>query len=173
MFQPTPRQLYALTALSCAGLLGYGYYLQYHDGLEPCPMCIFQRLCFMGVMLVCALGALHGPRGAGRYVYGGLTALIALTGAGIAARQVWLQHLPEDRVPACGPGLEYMLEMYPLAEVVQKALRGSGDCALVDWTFLGLSIAEWSLGCFVVLVIVHLAFLVRGARTTATPAAAT
>ena len=124
----TPRLLFAATALACAGLLAYGYYLQYHDGLEPCPMCIFQRLCFMGVLVVCALGAIHGPRGAGRLVYGGLTVLVALVGGGIATRQVWLQHLPEDRVPACGPGLEYMLEMYPLADVIRKALRGSGDC---------------------------------------------
>ena len=160
----SPRLLFAATALACAGLLAYGYYLQYHDGLEPCPMCIFQRLCFMGVLVVCALGAIHGPRGAGRLVYGGLTVLVALVGGGIAARQVWLQHLPEDRVPACGPGLEYMLEMYPLADVIGKALRGSGDCALVDWTFLGLSIAEWSLACFTLIVIVHLHQLVRGAR---------
>ena len=160
----SPRLLFAATALACAGLLAYGYYLQYHDGLEPCPMCIFQRLCFMGVLVVCAIGAIHGPRGVGRLVYGGLTMLAALVGGGIAARQVWLQHLPEDRVPACGPGLEYMLEMYPLADVIRKALRGSGDCALVDWTFLGLSIAEWSLACFTLIVIVHLHQLVRGAR---------
>ncbi len=160
----SPRLLFAATALACAGLLAYGYYLQYHDGLEPCPMCIFQRLCFMGVLVICAIGAIHGPRGAGRLVYGGLTVLVALVGGGIATRQVWLQHLPEDRVPACGPGLEYMLEMYPLADVIRKALRGSGDCALVDWTFLGLSIAEWSLACFTLIVIVHLHQLVRGAR---------
>lgn len=160
----TPRLLFAATALACAGLLAYGYYLQYHDGLEPCPMCIFQRLCFMGVLVICAIGAIHGPRGAGRLVYGGLTVLVALVGGGIAARQVWLQHLPEDRVPACGPGLEYMLEMYPLADVIRKALRGSGDCALVDWTFLGLSIAEWSLACFTLVAFVHLHQLVRGAR---------
>lgn len=160
----TPRLLFAATALACAGLLAYGYYLQYHDGLEPCPMCIFQRLCFMGVLVICTIGAIHGPRGAGRLAYGGLTALVALLGGGIAARQVWLQHLPEDRVPACGPGLEYMLEMYPLADVIRKALRGSGDCALVDWTFLGLSIAEWSLACFTLIVLVHLHQLVRGAH---------
>lgn len=160
----SPRLLFAATALACAGLLAYGYYLQYHDGLEPCPMCIFQRLCFMGVLVICAIGAIHGPRGAGRLVYGGLTVLVALVGGGIATRQVWLQHLPEDRVPACGPGLEYMLEMYPLADVIRKALRGSGDCALVDWTFLGLSIAEWSLACFTLIVIVHLHQLVRDAR---------
>ncbi|MEQ8661023.1 MAG: disulfide bond formation protein B [Gammaproteobacteria bacterium] len=171
MSLPTSRLVYGLTALTCIALLGYGYYLQYHDGLEPCPMCIFQRLCFMGVALVCAVGAAHGPRGRGRYVYGGLTVLLALTGAAIAARQVWLQHLPEDRVPACGPGLEYMLEMYPLAEVIRTALRGSGDCALVDWTFLGLSIAEWSLGCFVTLVVVHLGCLVRDSRAPAATAA--
>ncbi|MCP5201191.1 MAG: disulfide bond formation protein B [Gammaproteobacteria bacterium] len=165
-----PRLLFAATFLACAGLLGCGSYLQFHDGLEPCPMCIFQRLCFMAAGIVAVVGAAHGPRARGATVYGALVTLAAGVGAAIAARQVWLQHLPEDQVPACGPGLEYMLEMWPLAEVVKKALRGTGECATVDWTFLGASIAEWSLVCFVILATVHLAAIVhrlRGPRTAA------
>lgn len=170
-----PRVLFAATALACAGLLGFGYYLQFHDGLEPCPMCIFQRLCFMAVGVVALLGALHGPRERGAIAYGAVAALAAATGGAIASRQVWLQHLPEDQVPACGPGLEYMLEMWPLAEVIKKALRGTGECATVDWTFLGASIAEWSLACFAGLLLVHLYAIVhhlRGPRAAARGASA-
>lgn len=160
-----PRLLFGATALACVALLGFGYYLQFHEGLEPCPMCIFQRLCFIAVALVAILATLHGPRHArGAVIYGGLVSLAAATGGAIAARQVWLQHLPEDQVPACGPGLEYMLEMWPLAEVIRKALRGTGECATVDWTFLGGSIAEWSLLCFSALLLGHLVVIVHRLR---------
>jgi len=148
---PSPRIVFALTAVACAGLLGFGYYLEFHDGLEPCPMCIFQRLCFMAIVVVASLGVVHGPLRVGAVVYSALIALGAAVGATIAARQVWLQHLPEDQIPECGPGLEYMLEMYPVADVIRRAL---------DWTFLGLSIAEWSLACFALLLVAHVAFIV-------------
>lgn len=157
---PSPRTVFALTAVACAGLLGFGYYLEFHEGLEPCPMCIFQRLCFMAIAGVAVLGAVHGPRRIGAALYAAVIALGAAVGATIAARQVWLQHLPEDQVPECGPGLEYMLEMYPIADVVRRALRGTGECATVDWTFLGRSIAEWSLVCFTLLLVAHVAFIV-------------
>ncbi len=160
----SPRVLFALTALGCAGLLGFGYYLQFVEHLEPCPMCIFQRLCFLAVVAIAGVGALHGPRGASVYVYAGLTVVAALIGGGIAGRQVWLQHLPADRVPACGPGLEYMLEMFPLAEVIKQALRGTGECAAVEWTFLTLSIAEWSLICFALIVLTYLVYLAQRGR---------
>jgi len=82
-------------------------------------------------------------------------------GGAIAGRQVWLQHLPADQVPECGPGLEFMLEVYPLAEVIKTALRGTGECATVVWTFLGGSIAEWSLACFAGLAVAYAVLLVR------------
>lgn len=167
-----PRFVFGLSALICAALLGYGYYLQYHEGLDPCPMCIFQRLCFMAIALCGVLGALHGPRGRGVMVYGFLIGLASFTGAGIAARQVWLQHLPEDQIPACGPGLEYMLDMYPLADVIRKALRGTGECAAVDWTFLGASIAEWSLLWFVFFILAYATYMIHhGRRARTAPAA--
>ena len=162
--QISPRLLFALTALGCTALLGFGYYLQFVQHIEPCPMCIFQRLCYMAVVVVTAIGALHGPRGGGALVYAGLTLVPAVIGAGIAGRQTWLQHLPADRVPACGPGLEYMLEAFPLAEVIKQALRGTGECAAVDWTFLTLSIAEWSLICFSAMILVYLAWLAQRVR---------
>ena len=160
----SPRLVFAVTALLCAGLLAVGYYLQFVEHIEPCPMCIFQRLCYMAIVVITVIGSLHGPRRHGVQVYSVLTVLAALIGAAIAGRQVWLQHLPADRVPECGPGLDFMLEMYPLAEVIKKALRGTGECAVVDWTLLGWSIAEWSLLCFGVIVIAYVWFMWRRAR---------
>lgn len=162
-----PRVLFALTAIACATLLGFGYYLQFVEHIEPCPMCIFQRLCYIAIVILTVLATLHGPRRGGVYVYGALTTLTAVIGATIAGRQTWLQHLPEDQVPACGPGLEYMLEQFPLAQVIKQAFIGTGECASVDWTFLSLSIAEWSLACFSGITLVYIAMM--WSRATARP----
>jgi disulfide bond formation protein DsbB len=142
------RLAYALPALACALLLGFGYYLQYFDNQDPCPLCLVQRGFYYGVMLVFAAAALHAPGRVGRFVYCGAGTLLALGGFGVAARQVWLQHLPADQVPACGPDLFFMMENFPLRRTLEKLFLGSGQCAEVSWRFLGLSIAEWSLACF-------------------------
>jgi disulfide bond formation protein DsbB len=144
-----PRHLYIAIALLCAALLGYGYWLQFGDGLEPCPLCIFQRLCYMAVGAIAVIGAVHGPAATWRRLYSGALFLAAAIGAAIAGRQVWLQHLPPDQVPECGPGLDYMLDVFPLSDALRMAFTGSGECAQVDWAFLSLSIAEWSLFWFV------------------------
>jgi disulfide bond formation protein DsbB len=140
------RQMAAAGAAVCAALLAYAYYLQYFEGQDPCPLCLVQRGFYYGIGLVLLAGAIHG-RGARWYALGAL--LFALGGLATAARQVWLQHLPADQVPACGPDLFYMMDNFPLARTLQLLLRGSGQCAEVHWTFLGLSIAEWSLAWFV------------------------
>ena len=165
----SPRLLFALTAAVCMSLLGYGYYLQFVEGLEPCPLCIFQRLCYMAIVAVTLVAAMHGPRRSAVYIYGLLTTAVALLGAAIAGRQVWLQHLPPERVPECGPGLEFMLEMYPLVDAVELMLRGAGECAQVDWTFLGFSIAEWSLVCFSLIFVAYITFIVIRLRNTHSP----
>lgn len=150
------RMGYIAGAAICASLLGFGLYLQYVDGQDPCPLCIFQRVAFIALGLVFVTAALHGPRKAGAVGYAVAGGICALTGAGLAARHVWLQHLPADQVPACGPGLAYMLEQFPLMRMLEKVLSGSGECAEAGWKFLGLTIAGWSLvwfvllGCFVV-----------------------
>ncbi len=149
----TPRLFFCALAATCLGLLAYGYYLQYFHNLEPCPMCIFQRLCFMAVALIAIVGAVHGPRGNGIYGYLATIGVFSVIGGGIAARQTWLQHLPPELVPECGPGLEFMLEMYPLFETLERALKGTGDCAEVSWRFMGLSIAEWSFVCFAMILL--------------------
>jgi disulfide bond formation protein DsbB len=148
------RLSYLLIFLVCAGLLGFGYYLEYGKGLDPCPLCILQRLFFLVIGLGGLIAALHNPKSLGIRIYSGFLVLLSMMGAAVAGRQVWLQHLPPDQVPECGPGLEYMLEVYPLGETLAKILKGTGDCAEVDWTFLGLSIAEWALISFIVLTAV-------------------
>ncbi len=153
LFQ-SARVFYAALAALCIGLLGFGYYLQFFAGQEPCPLCIFQRVAYFTVACVGLVGAIHGPKGAGRLAYSGTVLFAALIGAAIAGRQVWLQHLPADQVPECGPGLDYMLEVFPLSDALRMVLSGSGECAEVSWTFLSLSIAEWSLFCFLLITAV-------------------
>jgi disulfide bond formation protein DsbB len=135
----------ALPALACAALLGYGYYLQHLQGLEPCPLCLVQRGFFYAILATSVIAAIHNPARAGRMVYGGALALFAAGGLAVAARQVWLQHLPPDKVPQCGPDLYFMVENFPLSRTLKTLISGTGECAAVDWTFLHLSIAEWSL----------------------------
>lgn len=158
------RIFYGILFLISISLLSYGYYLQFVEGLEPCPLCIFQRIAFISIIVVSLIGTLHGPKSAWRYLYSGLILAGAVTGASIAARQVWLQHLPADQVPACGPGLDFMMEVFPLGETIKMVFTGSGECAKVDWTFLGFSIAELSLAWFIAFAIaalLHLAGKIR------------
>lgn len=157
------RLPYALLAAGCAGLLAFGYYLQYVRGLEPCPLCLIQRGAFHGLIVLGTLAALAGPGPRGVRVWSALVALCALAGAAVAGRQVWLQHLPPDLVPACGPGLEFMWKSFPMEQFIRELVQGSGECAEAGWTFLSLSIAEWSLAAFVVIVLLALAHVARPA----------
>jgi len=145
------RALFALGALVCAGLLGTGYYLQYFQGQEPCPLCHVQRGFYYAVGTVCLITALHGPGRIGEVLYGALGLFFALGGGGVAAWHVRLIHLPPDKAPGCGPDLFFMLENLPLGRTVEKLFTGSGQCAEVKWRFLGLAIPEWSLVWFVLL----------------------
>lgn len=148
---PSRQFINTLGLAICLGLLAYGYYLQYVQGLEPCPLCMVQRVVFMALAVVFLVAALHNPMDWGSRVYGGLLLLLGAAGAAVAGRQVWLQGLPPEQVPECGPPLDYMLDVLPLAEVINTVLSGSGECAEVDWSFLGLSIAGWALPMFVLL----------------------
>lgn len=153
-FKASFRIQYLLGFLACTGLLAYAFYLQLYQHLEPCPLCIFQRVAFFALGLVFLAGALHGPKKAGgRRTYGVLALLASLGGIAVAGNHVRLQHLPPDQVPACGPGLDYMLDAMPIAGVIRKVMTGSGECAAVDWSFLGLAMPAWSLICFVVLAV--------------------
>lgn len=137
----------------CVALLGFAFYSQYQLGLNPCPLCTFQRGAFLLLAVVFLIGGLHSPKGVGgRGAYAGLALLASALGLAVAGRHVWLQHLPADKVPACGPDLAYMMEAFPFADVLRKVFTGSGECAVVDWTFLGLSMPEWSLAWFLALL---------------------
>ena len=142
------RLAFGLPALACAALLAFGYYLQYVERQDPCPLCLVQRGFYYALLGIFLVGTLHGPKAGGRTFYAGLALLAALAGLGVAARQVWLQHLPADQVPACGPDLAFMIQNFPLGRLLEKLFLGSGQCAEVSWRFLGLSIAEWSLAWF-------------------------
>jgi len=157
----TPRVWYLLVVLSCAMLLGFALYNQYVDNLDPCPLCIFQRLAFFWMGACALLAVLHDPARTGQRVYAWLLSAGALFGAAVAGRHIWLQNLPPGEVPECGPGLNYMLENFPLLEVWTTVLRGSGSCAEVKWTFLGMSMPMWTLVWYIGLGLVTLWFTYR------------
>lgn len=127
----------------CAALLAYAYYSQYVMHLEPCPLCIFQRVGIFVTGVVFAIAALHDPVAWGRRVYAGLLLLAALATLGVAARHLYIQSLPPGTVAACGASLDFMIKVFALTEVLVKVLTGSGECAKVTWRLLGLSMPGW------------------------------
>jgi len=149
-----PRTGFALVLGLCLALLGYAYYSEYVLGYEPCPLCILQRGAFFIIALGALAGALHGSRGALRWVYAGIVFGGGLWGLATAGRHLWLQSLPPDQVAECGPGFDFMLEYFSLGEAITSAFTGSGECAEVDWAFLGLAMPAWTLIWYVVLMMI-------------------
>jgi disulfide bond formation protein DsbB len=158
------RLVFFLIFLLCAGLLGVAFYMEHVMGLEPCPLCWLQRFGFMAAGGVSLLAALHGPGSVGTRVYGFLMVVGSGAGLAVAGRQLWLQSLPADQVPACGPSVDYMLDVLPWMEVLTTALRGTGDCAEVTWRFLGLSIPGWTAVFFSLMMIIGLVLMLRTPR---------
>lgn len=158
---PPRRVGYSLGFALCAALMAYAFYLQYVAGLEPCPLCYFQRLAVIGMGLVFLVAALHDPARRGAIAYALLQAAIGGGGAAVAARHVWIQSLPPDQVPSCGMGIFYMLDSLPVLDVINKTLAGSGECAKVDWTFLGLSLPGWTFIFFLAMVLASFALAAR------------
>lgn len=150
----------------CALMMAVALALQYVAGLEPCPLCIFQRIAVIAAALIFLIAAIHNPRGWGGGVYG--LAGIAAVGGGIAVagRHVWLQSLPADQVPSCGPGLDYMVEVLPMWDVLSRVLSGSGECAAVEGVWLGVTLPQWTLVGFVVLALVPMVLIARGFLTS-------
>lgn len=148
---PDSRLLYLLGFLACAGMMGFALYAEYILFLDPCPLCVFQRVAVIVLGLVFLAAAIQDPRGWGRYVYAVLIGLAALGGIGVAAWHVRMQSLPPDEVPTCGPGLDYILENNSFGEALSIVFAGSGSCADVVWQFLGLSMPAWVIVCLVVL----------------------
>jgi len=149
----TNRLANLLGAIACAGLMGYALYAQEFLDLAPCPLCVFQRLGVIVTGVIFLLAAIHGPGVAGRRIYAALIVLATGAGGFVAGRHVWLQGLPPEDVPACGPGLDFMINTFPLADVLEMVFTGSGECAEIDWVFLGLSMPAWVLIAFIMLAI--------------------
>jgi disulfide bond formation protein DsbB len=147
----TRRRGNLLGFLVCAGLLAYAYYAQFVLHLEPCPLCIFQRVGVFAIGVVFLIAAAHDPLTWGSRVYAALLALAAVATAGVALRHLYIQSLPEGAVPACGASLDFMLKVFSLSEVLVKVLTGSGECAKITWSFLGLAMPGWVLIAAIVL----------------------
>ena len=158
----SPRLVFvALVLLAVISMLFARVYLQAYVGLEACPLCMSQRVFVVLWGVIALVAAVHNPQTVGRRVYAVLCGAAAWAGAAVAARHVWLQHLPADLVPACGPSLDYMLENLPFQDTLSIVLAGDGNCAEIDWTFLGFSIPEQTLAVFCVAMLVCLWQAVR------------
>ncbi len=157
------RKLALAGFLVCGGLIAIALYLQYVRGLDPCPLCMIQRVCFIALGGVFLVAALVGSNVVLVRIFGVVASLIALAGAGFATRHVWLQWYPPE-MESCTADLFTMLERLPFFAVIQRALYATGDCARVDWRLFGLSIAEWSLFWFAALLVLSLVYLTRKTR---------
>jgi len=158
---PLRRPAYLLGFLVCAALMGWALYLQYGLDLDPCPLCVFQRIAVIAMGIVFLVAAVHNPRRGGAAVYALLTLIVAGTGAALAAWHVWIQAQPKGSVAACGMGLNYMLETLPLTEVIGRVLKGSGECAEQGWLFMGLAIPSWTFVFFIAMIACSLALIRR------------
>ncbi len=158
---PAARWTYLLIFLGCTFLMGVALYMEHQMHLEPCPLCVFQRVGVVAVAGIALLAALHNPGKTGVNVYGYLVIGAAAAGGSVSMRQLWLQSLPADEVPACGASLDYMMDTLPFLDVVSTVLSGDGSCAEVAWSFLGLSIPGWTLVGFVLLALAGLFQILR------------
>lgn len=145
---PSNRLLNLTAFISCAGLLGFSGWLQFGLGLEVCPLCVVQRLLFVAAGTLFLLAALINPGRGGRVAFSLLITAVGIVGLLVAGRHVWLQGLPPDQIPSCGPGLDYIVETFEPWEALSMVLGGSGECAEVNWRFLGLTIPGWALVWF-------------------------
>jgi len=151
MIQLKPRGWFILGAVCCFIMSGVAAYFQLVEELEPCPLCISQRIALLLVGIIFLMAVLHNPSHKGVVIYSFLGSIVALCGAGISARHVWLQNLPPELIPECGPGIGYVFDNFPLSETLKLMLNGTGDCAEVLWTFMDISIPGWTLLAFVFL----------------------
>ena len=162
---PTSRQVFLLIALGCAALMGIALYMEHVMGLVPCYLCIVQRVFVITTGVIALIAAIHNPGNSGIRLWGLLTAVAAAAGSGFSIRQLWLQSLPEDQVPACGPPADFLMDRFSVGEWLPMLLQGDGNCAKGDWSFLGLSIAGWLLVCFAGIILLSLWQVIRPRRS--------
>jgi disulfide bond formation protein DsbB len=158
---PPRRPAYLFGFLVCAALMGWALWLQYGLELEPCPLCVFQRIAVIATGVVFLIAAIHNPGRVGAAIYAGLTVVVSGIGAALAAWHVWIQAQPKGSVASCGMGLNYMLETLPLTEVISRVLKGSGECAEQGWLLMGLAIPSWTFVFFVAMIAAALALVRR------------
>lgn len=147
------RTGYLLGIIASFGLVAFALYIQQKHNLEPCPLCISQRMAFMALGLTFLLAAIHNPGQIGRRIYGLLQFAVAATGVGIAARHIWIQANPDKVMAECGAGFDYIFDTFPLKKALDLVFKGTGECTAIDWTLFGLTIPQLSLVCFVALAI--------------------
>ncbi|PVZ68333.1 disulfide bond formation protein B [Pelagibaculum spongiae] len=150
------RQVYAVGFLMSAFLVGCSITFQYGLELEPCPLCIIQRVLMVSLVVICGLGLVLNPKGILNKLVGLTGVAAASAGFGVAARHAWIQSLPADQVPSCGPGLSYMMDTFPLLQTLQMVLVGSGECAEVVWSLFGFGMPWWTALTFACFLIVAL-----------------
>ena len=143
MTLPNRRLLNLAGFLACAGMMGFALYAQYVLLLDPCPLCVFQRIATIGLGVVFLLAFLHNPGNVGSKIYAALVAVTAGFGVGVATWHVRLQNMPSDEVPSCGPGFEYIMDNFALFDALSLIFKGSGECADVVWRMMGLSMPTW------------------------------
>tara|TARA_B100001964_G_C14241778_1_gene605397 strand:+ start:2550 stop:3050 length:501 start_codon:yes stop_codon:yes gene_type:complete len=161
---PSSRFIFGLVFFGCIFLMTVALFIEHTMFLEPCSLCILQRIMVITTGIIALIAAIHHPRELGIRIYGGLVIASAATGGGISARQLWLQSLPADEVPACGASLDYLLDVFPLDEVLSIVLTGDGSCAEVLWTFLGVSVPGWVLIGFIGLITIGIFQIIRPLR---------
>ena len=160
LFDDTAELAATLIVLMTGALLAGALIMEHVFNMDPCPLCLMQRVWFALAGLTALVGLLHSPRWG---IYPLLTMVTAIVGAGFSIRQLYLQNLPADQVPSCGPDMTYMLENFPLSDVLAAMTRGTGSCAEVVWQF-GLTIPGWALVGFAAIIVLALVQLRAGLK---------
>ena len=148
---PSRRVVNGAAALATVGMMAYALYSEHVLLLDPCPLCIFQRIFVILLGIIFLIAAIHNSHGLGARIYAALLGLVAATGAAVAGWHVYMQNLPPDKVPSCGPGFDYIVDNFPFSDALSMIFKGSGQCAEVSWRFLGLTMPAWVLICLVLL----------------------
>ncbi len=157
----TYRNINAFLVVMAISAIAFAvFFLQKHLGLAPCPLCVFQRVGVIVMGCFTLLAVVANPKNFAIRLFLWFGSIAgALWSLVVAIRHVWIQHLPPDQVPACGPGLDFLLDAFPLVQVFKEVFSGSGECAEIAWQFLGLSIPEQAMIVFAVFTIVNLYLL--------------